>query len=35
MITPEDLTRSNCGLEALLKVPDTLADACPVPVATA
>ena len=35
MVTLEDLTRGNCGLEALLNVPDTLADACPSPVARA
>ena len=35
MVTLEDLTRGNCGLEALLNVPDTLADACPGPVARA
>ena len=35
MVTLEDLTRGNCGLEALLNVPDTLADACSGPVARA
>lgn len=35
MVTLEDLTRGNCGLEALLNVPDTLADACPSPLARA
>jgi Rrf2 family nitric oxide-sensitive transcriptional repressor len=35
MVTLEDLTRGNCGLEALLNLPDTLADACPSPVARA
>jgi len=35
MVTLEDLTRGNCGLAALLNVPDTLADACPGPVARA
>lgn len=35
MVTLEDLTRGNCGLEALLSVPETLADACPHPVASA
>jgi Rrf2 family nitric oxide-sensitive transcriptional repressor len=35
MVTLEDLTRGNCGLEALLSVPDTLADACPGPLAKA
>jgi len=28
MVTLEDLTRGNCGLEALLRVPEALADAC-------
>lgn len=28
MVTLEDLTRGNCGLEALLNVRETLADAC-------
>lgn len=35
MVTLEDLTRGNCGLEALLNVPDTLADACPGPLVKA
>jgi Rrf2 family nitric oxide-sensitive transcriptional repressor len=35
IVTLEDLTRGNCGLEALLNVPDTLADACHSPVARA
>ena len=35
MVTLDDLTRGNCGLEALLNVPDKLADACPGPVARA
>jgi Rrf2 family transcriptional regulator, nitric oxide-sensitive transcriptional repressor len=34
MVTLEDLTRGNCGLEALLNVPETLADVCPHPVAS-
>ncbi|MEZ5752621.1 MAG: Rrf2 family transcriptional regulator [Paracoccaceae bacterium] len=29
MVTLEDLTRGNCGLESLLSVPDALGDACP------
>lgn len=32
MVTLEDLTRGNCGLEALLNVHNTLVDACPQPV---
>jgi Rrf2 family nitric oxide-sensitive transcriptional repressor len=32
MVTLEDLTRGNCGLEALLNVPDALAEACPQPM---
>ncbi|WP_128515113.1 RrF2 family transcriptional regulator [Tabrizicola thermarum] len=28
MVTLEDLTRGNCGLAALLTLPDALADAC-------
>ena len=35
MVTLDDLTRRNCGLEALLNVPDTLAQACPQPMAQA
>lgn len=35
MVTLDDLTRGNCGLEALLNVPDTLSNACPPPVASA
>jgi Rrf2 family nitric oxide-sensitive transcriptional repressor len=35
MVTLDDLTRGNCGLEALLNVPDTLAQACPQPKAQA
>lgn len=35
MVTLDDLTRGNCGLEALLNVPDTLADACPQALAQA
>ena len=34
-VTHEDLTRGNCGLEALLNVPKALADACSQPVASA
>jgi Rrf2 family nitric oxide-sensitive transcriptional repressor len=35
MVTLDDLTRGNCGLELLLTVPDTLADACSKPMARA
>lgn len=35
MVTLADLTRGNCGLAALLNVPETLADACPHPAASA
>lgn len=35
MVTLEDLTRGNCGLEALLNVPQALADACSKPMARA
>lgn len=35
MVTLDDLTRGNCGLEALLTVPDTLAEACSQPMARA
>lgn len=34
MVTLEDLTRGNCGLEALLNVPETLSNTCPHPVAS-
>ncbi len=33
MVTLEDLTRGNCGLEALLNVPESLSNTCPHPVA--
>lgn len=32
MVTLEDLTRGNCGLDALLHVPDALSEACPQPM---
>ncbi len=35
MVTLEDLTRGNCGLEALLNVPETLAEACSQPTVRA
>lgn len=35
LVTLEDLTRGNCGLEALLRVPDALAGACRGPVTVA
>lgn len=35
MVTLDDLTRGNCGLEALLNVPDMLAEACKQPLAGA
>ncbi|HRK43665.1 MAG TPA: Rrf2 family transcriptional regulator [Gemmobacter sp.] len=35
MVTLDDLTRGNCGLEALLAVPETLAASCSRPVARA
>lgn len=35
MVTLGDLTRGNCGLESLLSVRETLADACPQPMAQA
>jgi len=35
MVTLEDLTRGNCGLEALLNVPETLSNTCPQSVAIA
>lgn len=35
MVTLEDLTRGNCGLEALLNVPETLSNTCLHPVAIA
>jgi Rrf2 family nitric oxide-sensitive transcriptional repressor len=28
MVTLDDLTRGNCGLEALLNVPESLTSAC-------
>ena len=33
MVTLEDLTRGNCGLEALLRLPEALAETCPQPAA--
>lgn len=33
MVTLEDLTRGNCGLEALLNIPESLSNTCPHPVA--
>lgn len=35
MVTLEDLTRGNCGLEALLTVPEMLEGACPQPLTPA
>jgi len=35
MVTLQDLTRGNCGLEALLAVPAALSSSCPQPVAGA
>lgn len=35
MVTLEDLTRGNCGLEALLNVPETLSNTCLHPAAIA
>lgn len=35
MVTLDDLTRGNCGLEALLSVPETFVEACPRPAASA